>query len=128
MSLSYLTNGRAAQGTAEAAGLQDKFWEMRNVLFESQDEWSSLSGSNRTDYFLSVAKDLELDTDKFLKDLESNEVSKKIDFDNSLGQEALVKATPSFFINGALLQLTTLQQFTDAIDAELTKAGIDLPA
>lgn len=127
MHLPSHTNGKAAQGSAEAAGLQGKFWEMSDILYGSQNEWSMLSGTQRTDYFKNIAKTLDLDTDKFLVDLESSAVSKKMDFDNSLGHKALVNATPTFFINGVMLQLTDIKQFTEAIDAELVKADIEPP-
>lgn len=127
MHLSYLTNGKAAQGSAEAAGLQNKFWEMRDALFTSQNEWSVLSGTDRINYFQNLAKTLELDVDKFLIDIDSAAISKKMKFDDELGHKAKVNATPTFFVNGVLLQLSDLKQFTDAIDAELKKNDIEPP-
>lgn len=93
-------NARAAAATAEAAGLQGKYWEMHDRLFETQAAWSSLSGATRTDMFTQYANDLGLDREKFLEDLESDAVMKKINFDRALGSKAGVTGTPSIFVNG----------------------------
>ncbi|MFZ1600261.1 MAG: thioredoxin domain-containing protein, partial [Candidatus Saccharimonas aalborgensis] len=37
-------NAFAASATAEAAGLQGKYWEMHEKLYANQDAWSQLSG------------------------------------------------------------------------------------
>lgn len=97
------TNSRAASGTAEAAGLQGKYWEMHAKLFENQSSWSMLDANSRTDLFTSYAEDLGLDIDKFTSDLASTEVNKKITFDKSLGNKDGVSATPAFYINGKKL-------------------------
>lgn len=122
--LSYLQNGKAAQGTAEAAGLQGKFWEMHDKLFDDQDGWSRLSGTDRTKYFKKLAKDLGLDTKKFIKDLESDEVNDKINYDDIVASKAGVTETPMFFLNGVKLGQETagdIAKFKAAIEAELKK-------
>ncbi|MEO7904320.1 MAG: thioredoxin domain-containing protein, partial [Candidatus Saccharimonadales bacterium] len=40
-------NTLAASATAEAAGLQGKYWEMWDMLFEAQAEWSAASSDQR---------------------------------------------------------------------------------
>ncbi len=119
-------NGKAAQGTAEAAGLQGKFWEMHDLLFESQDSWTNLSGTERTTYFENLAKRLGLDSKKFLADLESDAVNDKIAYDNAIADKAAVDATPMFFLNGTKLEgsvTADAAKFGAAIDAELEKVG-----
>ena len=97
--VSYHPNAMIAASSAEAAGLQNKFWEMHDRIFQDQDLWSNLSGSERLDYFVNAATDLGLDIDKFKHDLESESVSKKVNFDRNLGEKANVTATPSFYLN-----------------------------
>lgn len=128
-------NAKAAAGTAEAAGLQGKFWEMHDKIFESQSDWSNLSGTERTDFFAGYAKDLGLDMDKYNADLagttNSASINMKINFDYALGKKAGVTATPSFYLNGKLLgeaELGDETKLKDAINAELIKAGIELPS
>ena len=119
-------NAKAAAGTAEAAGLQGKFWEMHDKIYESQDEWSDLTGTRRTDVFIGYARKLGLDINQFKLDLASSEVTSKINFDIAVGQKAKVNATPSFYLNGKKLdmeKLTGESALKDAIEAELKKAG-----
>ncbi|MEI8137852.1 MAG: thioredoxin domain-containing protein, partial [Bacteroidota bacterium] len=56
---------------AEAAAKQGKFWEMYHLLFENQE---SLEDQD----LLSYAKDLNLDMQKFKKDMGSEKVAKKV--------------------------------------------------
>ena len=93
-------NAFSSASAAEAAGLQGKYWEMYHKLYENHSAWRDLSGSERTNYYLSLASDLELDTAKFTTDIDSDAVKKKIDFDTALGQKAKVTGTPSFYMNG----------------------------
>ncbi len=93
-------NARAASAAAEAAGLQGKYWDMHNLLFENQSAWSSLAATERTDTFAQYATTLGLNKDTFLTDIAGSPINKKISFDQALGKKAGVDATPSFFLNG----------------------------
>lgn len=93
-------NALAASSAAEAAGKQGKYWEVHDRLFESQATWKDLSGQERTDYFKSVAIEMGVDATKWLADLDSDSVQRKINFDKALGQKKDVSGTPAFYING----------------------------
>ncbi|MFZ1258592.1 MAG: thioredoxin domain-containing protein [Candidatus Saccharimonas sp.] len=92
-------NAYTAATAAEAAGLQGKYWEMHNYLFENQGSWSQLSGDARANYFNNTAELLGLDVKRFTSDQISNDVKKKIDFDTALGKKADISGTPSIYIN-----------------------------
>ena len=100
-------NARAAAAVAEAAGLQGKYWEMYDLLFESQNSWSSLDASQRTGVFNGYAQSLDLDLDRFTTDIAASNVSKKINFDQAVGKKAGAEATPSFYLNGEKLDDAT---------------------
>ncbi len=120
--LSYYPNGKAAQATAEAAGLQGKFWEMHDLLYESHDALLNLSGNERTNFFEKLAKKVGLDTKKFLDDLGSEKLNSKMVYDNAVADKAKVNATPTFFLNGTRLEGTVtsdVAKFSEAIDAVL---------
>ena len=93
-------NALAGASVAEAAGLQGKYWEMHELLYDRQDEWSAASAKERMDYFTEYANELKLNIDQFKKDIESEKVKAKIKFDQSVGLKAKVTGTPSFAING----------------------------
>ena len=97
-------NALAAATAVEAAGLQGKYWEMHNIVFETQQEWSTLSAQQRTDKFISLATQAGVsNTEKFKTDLSSKNITKKIAFDQALGRSLKVSGTPTFFLNGERL-------------------------
>lgn len=117
-------NARAAAAVAEAAGLQGKFWEMHDKLYESQNDWSNLGIDQRTTTFSSYAKDMGLDLDKFTADLSSKPVSQKINFDLALGKHVGVSGTPAFFLNGEKLDDESAQSIVQG-DLTAIKAKLD---
>lgn len=94
-------NSRAAASFAEAAGLQGKYWEMHDALYSNQNTWINLAaGDERTNYFASLIKQIGGDPDKAKSVIESEEIAKKISFDEALAGKHGVTGTPSFFLNG----------------------------
>lgn len=83
---------------AEAAGLQGKFWEMHEMLFDKQEEWSK--GMNAHDFILTYATTLGLNTKKFSEDLKSEAIEEKIMAEYKEGVKLGVQGTPTFFLNG----------------------------
>ena len=94
-------NAKIAELAAEAAGAQGKFFEMENLLFENQKDWSE-SNKALTDHFMKYAKELELDIDKFEKDVKDKKYESKITRDKADGDSLGVNSTPTFFINGVI--------------------------
>jgi protein-disulfide isomerase len=91
----------AAQKAAEAAvcaGKQNKYWEMHEQLFASQDEWPA-EGADPTSFFKNYAKDLGLDTAAFNQCLDAGEAAMIVQGDLLTGESLGVNSTPSFFIN-----------------------------
>lgn len=102
---------KAAQA-AEAANLQGKFWEYKDRLFGEQDNLTETS-------FEQIAKDLELDVNKFMSDLNSEAVIKKVQQDGDDAKKLNLPGTPSFFLNGEKLELTSFQELTKAVEDKL---------
>ena len=124
-------NARAAAAAAEVAGLQGKYWEMHDALFENQDSWSDLSASERGKVFEGYAKQIGLDGAKFTKELDelSSRINQKISFDQALGRKLDVSGTPSFFLNGTKISeddTSSDEAFTKVIEAELEKQGVKI--
>ena len=86
----YATDAAIA---AEAAGRQQKFWEMHDALYQNQQRLND-------DLFLVLAKELQLDIDQFLSDMEDNQLQSKVEADFESGVRSGVNGTPTFFING----------------------------
>ncbi len=121
-------NARVAAASAEAAGLQGKYWEMWNILYERQNDWGTLGADVRDGQFEKYATQLGLDIPKFKEDVTSAKVATKINFDQSLGKANGVTGTPTLFLNGKTLE-TDKYSSTDAIrntlDAALKEAGVE---
>ncbi len=78
---------------AEAGGLQQKFWDMHDIIFENQQELDLES------LFL-YAKTIGLDAERFKNDMQKNALTIKVEQDFESGVRSGVNGTPSFFING----------------------------
>lgn len=110
-------NAYQAALAAESAGKQGKFWEMHDMLYEKQAEWSK--ESDPQDKFEEYASQLELDLEQFKKDMSSNDLKEKVDNDVLSGNALNVSFTPSFFLDGNLIQPRSLDQFKSFIDEAL---------
>lgn len=93
-------NALAASAVAEAAGLQGKFWEMHDKLYDNQDSWSNAAADQRDGIFEGYAEELGLDLKQFQADRVSKKVSEKISRDQGLGRKVKVDGTPGIFLGG----------------------------
>jgi protein-disulfide isomerase len=86
----------AASSAAEAAALQNRFWEMHDLLFRNQ---RALEDDNLRDY----AALLELDLERFDSDRAGAEVLRRVGRDAQSGiASGQVRGTPTLFIDGIL--------------------------
>ncbi len=85
---------------AEAAGRQEKFWEMHDLLFTRQSEWTGMSSEDFETWLLERATELELDVDQFETDLHSEELTQLALDAWTRGQELQLGGTPFLLING----------------------------
>lgn len=90
--------GLVAAQAAEAAGLQGRFWEMHDKLFENQKTWAE--SKDVMPLFVDYAKQIGLDTDRFMRDLNGEAVSTRIFQDGKRSHALGVTGTPTFFVNG----------------------------
>jgi len=105
----------AAQA-AEAAGKQQKFWEMHDMIYEKLD------GLSR-DSFTAFAASLGLDLEKFDADLESDDIAAKVESDFESGIRSGVNGTPSFFINGE--RISSYDGSYESLQAAVAQAAQD---
>ena len=91
-------HAQIAGQAAEAAGMQGKFWEMHDILFERQSEWSSGLGQKAA--FARYARELGLDVERFKNDLTSDAAQTAVNRGYISAVAAGVSSTPTFFLNG----------------------------
>jgi protein-disulfide isomerase len=120
-------NALAAATAAESAGLQGKYYEFHDVLYENQDAWKDKSVAERGVLFEDYAKQLSLDINKFKTDLTNSNVTAKINRDRSTANAFGFTSTPSLLLNGEKLAQEVMfdkDKIKQAIDDELKKAGL----
>ncbi len=86
-----------AARAAEAAGRQNKFWEMHDLIFADQ-AWTK--GDDFKSIFVNMAKQLGLSLEDFERDYESKEVAEKVDGQYNEAKKAGFNSTPTFILNG----------------------------
>ena len=107
-------NSFKASLASEAAGKQDKFWEMHDLLFNFQNDWSE--SPDPYPQFEEYARSLEIDAEQFKADYNSDELKSKIGNDIALGDKLRINSTPTFYLNGKKLKLPfTLDQIKSTI-------------
>lgn len=118
--LSQHANAKISSYAAEAAGLQGKFEEMHNKIYETQNNWTS--SKDARSIFIGYAKDLGLDVDKFTKDIDSETIKQKIARDTNDGLNLQITETPTLYLNGVKLVLTgKYDDLKKTVQAELDK-------
>ena len=100
---------------AEAAGLQGHFWEMHDSLYENRLVW--LKAADTRASLTSLAEKVGLDTERFTKDLDGEEVKLRMAADRARVTSLELDRTPAVHING--------DRFTGALTVEGLHAAID---
>lgn len=130
--MSYHDNGVAAASAANAAAIQGYWKEYKDLLYETQNDWYYAEGDERQQMFeqyFEQATDGKGDLEQFRQDMGSKEVAQKIKFDAALSERVGLEWTPSFYLDGELLDQRniTTSEFMDLlrekIDAKLAELG-----
>lgn len=113
-------NAVIAAQAAYAAHKQNKFFEMGDLLFTNQKDWSS--ESDPREIFINYAKELKLDVKRFQDSMNSDEAKNYIkDFEKQATSEG-INSTPTFILNGVKIKNpTSYDEFKKLIENELSK-------
>ena len=110
-------NALPAARAAEAARMQSRFWEMHYLLLEKQNEWKD--EENPRPRFVQWARDLGVDVARFEQDMDSEQVTFRIEADKDAAIALAIQEVPAIVINGRRLK-------TDAMTAEGIREGIEV--
>lgn len=91
----------AAQA-AEAAGEQDKFWEMHDLLYAQQENWIKLSLEDFEQWLSAQASAVGMNVDQFQTDLKREDIVTKVQEAWESGQKIGLPGTPLILINGQI--------------------------
>jgi protein-disulfide isomerase len=118
-----LSQHQHAEITAElamCAGEQGRFWEMHDVLFATQTEWTPMSRG--TDYFRSLARRVGVDTTRIHQCLDSGVMRGLVANDYRRAVDGGARSTPSFFVGDSLIVgVRPIAQFRAVIANEMRK-------
>jgi protein-disulfide isomerase len=104
-----------AAEAAEGAGGQGQFWQMHDLLFVNQPHL-------KRKQLLTYAEQLELDMTRYTAELDDHVHLQRVREHLSSGQASGVRATPTFFLNGKIQDVSFgLQSLEQAIEAALKK-------
>ena len=115
-------NAALAARAAEAAGLQGRFWEMHDALYENQKEWSDLPDP-RPKFAEYAQRTGVSDVERFKTDLEGQSVGARIVADVRRASSLGVSGTPSVFINGVQVRGLSESDLRREIETALSGAG-----
>lgn len=112
-------NAVPAALAAEAAGLQGKFWEMHDQLFQNQAGWSK--APNPRALFAGYATTIGIDPERFAKDMDNEKLKARVAADQERANSLGVSQTPTVFINGEKLPSQSLS--TPGLQAAIEAAA-----
>lgn len=90
--------------------LEDKEWQMMEIMFENQDKWAA--ENNPDNLFVGYAKSIGVDEKSFADKYKSDESDQLVNVDYSLGNKLTLSGTPTFFVNG---EQTTVPAVLDKV-------------
>ena len=99
-------NAVAAARAAEAAGRQNRFWEMHDMLYENQNVWKNDADTRVR--FAGYAAALGLNVQQFQADMDAPAVMERVIADQMRGRSLGVEGTPTLFLNGRELDASVM--------------------
>jgi protein-disulfide isomerase len=111
------SHAELAAEAAEAAGAQGRFWPFYDMLFEHQEH---LKESHLRQY----AQQIGLDLERYDYEMNDHVYLQRVREHASGGRRLGIRATPTFYVNGALTDVSFgLQHLEEAVERALRVAG-----
>lgn len=110
-------NSQAAHNAAACAADQNKFWEMHDHLFGSQDQWNTQATDNPKPFFQKYASDIGLDTKAWEACFDARKHQGRILANMNEGEKQQVGQTPTFIVGSKL--------YPGALPYDVLKAIVD---
>jgi len=113
-------NSKIAIAAVEAAKKQNLYWESLELLYKRQPEWGS-HHNPRIDLIFEFLPALGLDMKKLKEDMKDPAIKEIIEQDTKDLRTLVVRATPTFFVNGRPLEKFGFNFLKDLIQEEVNK-------
>ncbi len=99
----------SAAVAAEAAAQQGKYFEFHDMLFAKQSEWTA--GISPATFYAKYAKELGMNVSQFEKQQRSSILRDKVKADFKAAVALGLTSTPTFYLNGVKMNLTSIEAF-----------------
>ena len=120
IALSYHLQAQKATEAAECAGDQGKYWEMHDLLFARQSQWSEKGGA--VELFKGYAKSLSLDEASFATCLDGSKYVAIPAANSAEAKKVGVAGTPTYFVNDTKIGTALpFDEFAKVLEQELAK-------
>ena len=93
-------NALAAAHAAVAAKLQNRFWEMHDKLYESQNVWAEFADIRPL--VIDYARQFGMNVEQFKNDMESRRVAALVQADMQRAKSLQIESTPTLTIEGQI--------------------------
>lgn len=114
------SNSTNAAVAVESAARQGQMEVMYNKMFQTQPEWGE-SAESQAPLFRTFAEELGLDMEQYDRDVADPTTKERVEADFNDGKVLGISSTPTFFVNGQLLQLRSYGDLESVIAAEFDK-------
>lgn len=119
-------NAMAAAEVAVCAGRQGRFWPTHDLLFQRQDAWARLAQPRDT--LVALALRAGVNRAKLLSCIEGGTARTEIELDAQRAARTGARSTPSFYIEGGLLEGAPytpgpMRRVLDSVYAARTRPG-----
>jgi len=113
-------NSTLAASALEAAGEQGRYWEMLEALFAHQPVWGD-HRQPRPELIPEIARQVGLDMAAFQPSFEGIKHRAKVHRDLEDAQALGVRGTPTFYVNGRLLERLGYEPLKALVEEELAR-------
>ena len=115
-------NAIPAAEYAMCAAAQDKFWQIHDALFASQEKWAPLPDPRAS--LEQIAASVGVDMTALRSCVSSHKMRPLIEADREKASRAGVRATPSFFIDNQILEgVQPIENLRKALDGALAHSA-----
>src|SRR5690606_7987339 len=120
-------NTLAASNAAACAADQGKFWEMHDLIYARQPEWSTAATSNPKKFFERYASEVGADVSTWSKCYDDVRHLQRIMSNRAEGERRNVRSTPTFVIGNkmipGLLPYDMIKAYVDTAVAQVARSS-----
>jgi protein-disulfide isomerase len=113
-------HSRLAIKILEASRKQERYLEVLETLFKFQPQWGS-HHDPRPELLWTSLQEARVDVERIRVDILDEQIGKNLEQDLSDARDLMITATPTFFVNGRLLEVFSAEALRSLIREELSK-------